>query len=131
MLTGPFGVSRALMSLLLFTHLQSAHVSLPKKRFWLPGTDSEICSDGVCFGPASSLPQSVSPSPACGLLPPAHPTSIPSSRAVPRQGPPAQHPCSKPILHPSFCRSGSCRFSCISLVLRAVWHCRVQAGFCN
>ena len=98
MLTGPFGVSRALMSFLLFTDLQSEHVSLPGKRFWLPRMNSGFCSDGVCFDASSSLQQPVPPSPACGLLPPAHP--IPSSRAAPYQGPPAQHPCSKPSAHP-------------------------------
>lgn len=71
---------------------------LAQERLWLPRTNSGLCRDGVCFDTSGSLQQPVSPSPACGVLPPAHPILIPSSRG-PHQGPPVQPSCSKPSAH--------------------------------
>lgn len=98
MLACPCGVSRALVSLVLFNDLQSEHVSLPGKRFWLPRINSGLCSDGVALIPpapcSSQYPHPLlvgsfhlpTPSPLPGL----HPISYS----------PAQHPCSKPSAHP-------------------------------
>lgn len=84
------------MSLLLFTDFYSDHASLPRKRFWLPRTNSGFYSDGFCLDTSSPSQQPQSPSPACVLLLPAHPIPTRSSSAASHRGHPAQHPCSKP-----------------------------------